>query len=166
MKATLILLCGLAVAAPASAQDEPKLSIRPFVMGIAQSFTAKETFDAVFEKHTQSLFGGGVQVVLWDRFVAEVGASRAEMSGERAFHSGDQNFRLGIPLTATITPVEVTGGTVPLWEHGPHCRPVSSRTATRRRRTSRISENVDTRSPASCSTAASIPATAGLPAPR
>ena len=45
-------------------------------MGIAQSFTAKETFDAVFEKHTQSLFGGGVQVVLWDKFVAEVGASR------------------------------------------------------------------------------------------
>ena len=44
------------------------------------------------------------------QFVAEVGASRAEMTGERAFHSGDQNFRLGIPLTATITPVEVTGG--------------------------------------------------------
>ena len=118
MKATLILLCGLALAAPASAQDEPRLSIRPFVMGIAESFTAADTFDAVFEKHTQSLFGGGVQVVLWDRFVAEVGASRLRMNGERAFHSGDQSFRLGIPLTATITPVEVTGGyRLPLWEH-------------------------------------------------
>ena len=37
-----------------------------------------------------------MQVVLWDKFVAEVSASRAEMTGERAFHSGDQNFRLGI----------------------------------------------------------------------
>jgi len=27
MKATLILLCGLALASPAAAQDEPKLSI-------------------------------------------------------------------------------------------------------------------------------------------
>ena len=118
MKATLILLCGLALAVPASAQDEPRLSIRPFGMGVAETFSAVETFDAVFEKHTQSLFGGGVQVVLWDRFVAEVGASRVRMTGQRAFHSGSQSFRLGIPLTATITPVEVTGGyRFPLWEH-------------------------------------------------
>jgi opacity protein-like surface antigen len=118
VKATCLLLCSLALAAPASAQDPPTLSIRPFVMGVAESFTAVETFDAVFEKHTQSLFGGGVQVVLWDKFVAEVGASRVRMDGERAFHSGNTSFRLGIPLRATITPVEITGGyRFPLWEH-------------------------------------------------
>jgi len=118
MRATLLLLCSLALAAPAAAQDPPALSIRPFVMGVVESFTATETFDAVFETHTQSFFGGGVQVVLWDKFVAEVGASRARMEGERAFHSGSQSFRLGIPLTATIAPLEVTGGyRFGLWEH-------------------------------------------------
>ena len=62
--------------------------------------------------------GGGVQVVVFDRFVAEIGASRARLTGERAFHSGGTTYRLGIPLTATITPLEVTGGyRFPLWEH-------------------------------------------------
>ena len=118
MRATLLMLCSLALAAPAAAQDPPALSIRPFVMGVVESFTATETFDAVFETHTQPFFGGGVQVVLWDKFVAEVGASRARMDGERAFHSGTQSFRLGIPLTATIAPLEVTGGyRFGLWEH-------------------------------------------------
>jgi len=118
VKTTVLLLCGLALAAPAAAQDPPALSIRPFVLGTEQSFAAKDTFKGIFDTNTAPFFGGGVQVVLYDRFVAEVGASRFKRTGERAFHSGTQTFRLGIPLTATITPVEVTGGyRFPLWEH-------------------------------------------------
>lgn len=87
-------------------------------MGTEQAFAAINTFDGAFEKNRAPFVGGGVQVVVLDRFVAEVGASRFRMTGERAFHSGTQTYRLGIPLTATITPVEVTGGyRLPLWEH-------------------------------------------------
>jgi outer membrane protein W len=105
-----MLCAGLLLATSAAAQQAPALSIRPFALGTTQSFAAKETFDAAFETSVAPFFGGGVQVVLWDRFIAEVGASRFRMTGERAFRSGNTNFRLGIPLTATITPVEITGG--------------------------------------------------------
>jgi Outer membrane protein beta-barrel domain len=101
---------GLTLAAPASAQDAPALSIRPFVMATDQSFAAVDTFDAVFGKTYFPFFGGGVQVVIYDSFFAEASASRFRQTGERAFLSGGKPFPLGIPLTATITPFEVTGG--------------------------------------------------------
>jgi opacity protein-like surface antigen len=110
MKATLMLLAALAIAAPAIAQDAPALSIRPFVLATEQSFAAKETFKAAFETSVGPFFGGGVQVVLFDHFVAEIGASRFRMNGQRAFRSGGKTYRLGIPLTTTITPLEITGG--------------------------------------------------------
>jgi outer membrane protein W len=101
---------GLAMAAPAAAQAPPALSIRPFVMATGQSFAAVDTFDAAFGKTFFPFFGGGVQVVIHDGFFAELGASRFEQTGQRAVLSGGKPFQLGIPLTATITPFEITGG--------------------------------------------------------
>jgi outer membrane protein W len=40
----------------------------------------------------------------------EIAVSRFSATGQRAFVAGGQAFPLGIPLTATITPFEVTGG--------------------------------------------------------
>lgn len=107
---TLAFGLSLLVAAPVAAQDPPALSIRPFVMATEQSFAAVDTFDAVFGKTYFPFFGGGAQVVIHDRFFAEISASRFRQTGERAFISGGKPFKLGIPLTATITPLEVTGG--------------------------------------------------------
>jgi opacity protein-like surface antigen len=113
-----LLLASLALASPAAAQDPPGLSIRPFVMGAEQRFTAGDTFDAVFETTRGPFFGGGVQVVVVDQFVIEVGASRFRHTGQRVFRTNAGSiFRLGIPLTATITPFEITGGyRFPIWE--------------------------------------------------
>jgi hypothetical protein len=113
VKTTLLLLVGLALAAPvapAVAQVAPSLSIRPFVMATDQSFAATETFDAAFGKTLFPFFGGGVQVLVHDRFFVELSASRFRQNGERAYRSGGKVFKLGIPLTTTITPVEITGG--------------------------------------------------------
>jgi len=110
VKRICMLLVGLALAAPAAAQDAPALSIRPFVLGAGQSFAAVDTFDAVFGRSYDVFLGGGVQVVVQDRFYFEGTASRFTQKGQRAFRSGGQNFRLGIPLTATIIPFEVTAG--------------------------------------------------------
>jgi hypothetical protein len=113
------LILGLVIAAPAAAQRPPQrptsqpapaVSIRPFVMATEQSFAAIDTFDATFGKTYGPFFGGGVQVVIHDSFVVEASASRFRQTGERAYLSGGQAFKLGIPLTATITPLEVTGG--------------------------------------------------------
>jgi outer membrane protein W len=106
----LLLIAGLALASPAAAQTPPALSIRPFVMATEESFTAIDTFDAAFGKTVFPFVGGGVQVVVHDRFFAEVGASRFRQAGQRAYLSGGKAFPLGIPLTATITPLEITAG--------------------------------------------------------
>jgi opacity protein-like surface antigen len=106
----ILLLAGLAVATPAAAQNPPVVSIRPFVMATAQSFAASDTFDASFGKTVLPFFGAGVQVVVNDGFFVELGVSRFRQTGERAFLSNGTPFKLGIPLTATITPLEITGG--------------------------------------------------------
>ena len=90
--------------------DAPGLSLRPFVMGTEQSFTATETFETAFGQAHEPFIGGGLQVVVRDRYYAEIGASRFRRTGERVFRFNDENFRLGLPLTAEITPIEVTGG--------------------------------------------------------
>lgn len=111
MKLRLALVALLALIGPtASAQDEPSLSIRPFVFGSIQGFTAVDSFDAVFGRSYEPFFGGGAQVVFHDQFFVELAASRFKQTGERAFISNGQSFRLGIPLTATLTPFEVTAG--------------------------------------------------------
>ena len=106
----LVLIAGLALAAPAAAQDPPAISIRPFVMATEQSFTAVDTFNATFGKTALPFFGGGVQVVVKDGVFVEVTASRFRQTGQRAYLSGGKSFQLGIPLTATITPLEVSAG--------------------------------------------------------
>jgi outer membrane protein W len=106
----ILLMAGLAVAAPAAAQSPAVVSIRPFVMATAQSFAASDTFDASFGKTVFPFFGAGIQVVVDDGFFVEIGVSRFRQTGERAFLSGGTPFKLGIPLTATVTPLEITGG--------------------------------------------------------
>ena len=115
MKIATCLVLGLALAAPAAAQnaaddDVPALSIRPFGLGTVQSFSAVDTFSAVFGRSYDPFLGGGVQVVVHDQYFVELTASRFQRTGQRAFISGGQKFQLGIPLKATITPLEATGG--------------------------------------------------------
>lgn len=112
MKTTLSLLFALVLAAPAAAQqpDDVPLSIRPFALGTLESFSAADTFDAVFGRTYQPFFGGGVQVLVDGKYFVELSASRFKDTGQRAFISGGQAFKLGIPLTATFTPFEITGG--------------------------------------------------------
>jgi len=106
----IMLVAALAIASPAAAQNPPVVSIRPFVMATAQSFAASDTFDASFGKTVFPFFGAGVQVVVNGGFFVELGISRFRQTGERAFLSNGTPFRLGIPLTATVTPLELTGG--------------------------------------------------------
>jgi hypothetical protein len=121
-----VLLFAVALAVPAAAQRPPQrppprtparplpppppISFRPFVVGTEESFAAVNTFDAVFGHTYAPFFGGGLQVVFHDGFFVELSASRFKQTGQRAYRIGGQSFRLGIPLTATITPFEVTGG--------------------------------------------------------
>ena len=107
---SLSVSLGLLLAMPAAAQDAPSVSIRPVVMATVQSFAAVDTFDAAFGKSYFPFFGGGVQVVIHDGLFVEAIASRFRQTGQRAYLSGGKAFQLGIPLTATITPLEISAG--------------------------------------------------------
>ena len=123
MQTTIVLLLMLAASTPLAAQtrlvqrprvftssDEPAISPRVFVMAAKQQFSATTTFDAVFGAPAQPFWGGGGEVVFRGGLFVDVSASQFKKTGQRAFVSNGETFRLGIPLTATITPVELTGG--------------------------------------------------------
>ena len=116
MKALLALSLAVGVAAPVAAQarrpaqkETNALSIRGVGFFSSEQLAAKKTFDAIFGESSERLFGGGVVVAERGLFF-EVDFSRFSKTGQRAFLSNGQAFRLNIPLTATVTPVEVTGG--------------------------------------------------------
>jgi hypothetical protein len=116
IKTFFVWLVACAVAAPLAAQtgpvsghDEDDLSFRGvgFVMG--QQFAAKTSFNAVFGNSYEQFFGGGV--LLAERGVyLELAISRFKKSGQRAFISNGQTYPLGIPMTVSVSPFEVTGG--------------------------------------------------------
>ena len=127
--ATTAILLALGFASPAAAQTptrpparpaprrvlpplpaEPPISFRPYVMGAESAFAAVETFKAVFGKSYGPFFGGGLQVAFHGKYYVDVGASRYAQTGQRAFFANGQSFGLGIPLTAHITPLEITAG--------------------------------------------------------
>lgn len=127
MKTSLAMICALSVSASLAAQVRrpapapprrvtppppplPKLALRPFFLATAESFTAVETMKAAFGRSIQPFFGGGLELALRNGFYVDVAGSRFSKAGTRAFRTNGQTFRLGLPLTATITPVEVTGG--------------------------------------------------------
>lgn len=93
-----------------SPNDAPSLSLRPFFVYAGERFTAHETFDTVFSQSFQSLYGGGLQLAFRSGFYVDVTASQLKKTGQRAFFFEGQGFPLGIPLTATLTPFEVSAG--------------------------------------------------------
>lgn len=107
MKRLGILLFLLGAASPVAAQS---VAVRPFFLFSEQRFAASESFDAVFGGSVEPFIGGGAQLALANGLFVDVTISRFKKIGERAFQFDGDTFQLGIPLTATLMPIEVTGG--------------------------------------------------------
>jgi opacity protein-like surface antigen len=97
---------------PRTSLPKPKddLGVDLFAQFGSTSFTAAESFAAILGKSTGSTFGGGGQIRLPLNLFVRVDVSRLKEIGERVFVSNGEVFKLGIPTTITITPIEVTGG--------------------------------------------------------
>lgn len=120
---TLVIAVAWVAAFPvaASAQQKPPAAARPAppraqtsVRGFGDigltRFAAAETFKATLGSSTGVFVGGGVEVVLPQRFFFNVRVSRFQKTGERVFVDGDEVFPLGIEMKVGIRPVEVSGG--------------------------------------------------------
>lgn len=114
---TLIAL--LAGAVSAAAQPAP--TVRPAASRSIQiggygmvgrlNLVARETFEAVIGKRSGPVFGGGITMGLpLGGLYLDVGAWRFKQEGERVFVTGSEVFKLGVPLTVTLIPIEVTAG--------------------------------------------------------
>jgi opacity protein-like surface antigen len=86
------------------------VALRGFAGVGTQSFTAERSFETVLGSSRGVVFGGGIEAVLPRGMFVGLRASRFRRTGERVFTFNDQAFKLGIPSTVTITPVELTGG--------------------------------------------------------
>jgi opacity protein-like surface antigen len=111
----MLVVLLLTVASPAAAQasaptTEPAFGVRLFGLATSQRFAAQETFNASFGSSRGTFWGAGAEVDLRVGLFADVAVSRFNKTGQTAFIFNGQAFPLGIPLTATITPVEFTAG--------------------------------------------------------
>jgi hypothetical protein len=116
------------LASPAAAQGGPPRAVAPTppsptgrplhvaVYGTAGVFTAtaRDSFEAILDTRSGRDLGAGAQLAwlsgpLRGLFV-QVDLSRFEQTGERVFVHEGEVFPLGIPLTVSLTPVEVSGG--------------------------------------------------------
>jgi len=106
------LLIGLAALAaaprPAEAQFGP-LDIRAAAEAGITTFSAGRSFDAVTGSPSGPTWGGGVEAVFGGRVGVGLRASRFAVRGERVFPFEGTIFRLGVPATITVTPIELTG---------------------------------------------------------
>ena len=110
----IVAACVIGSATPAAAQTDdagapPRVSIRLVGTFAVERFSADTTFGAIFGQPLGALFGGGARVEKGALFV-EGTASRFRRTGERGFATGDEGFGLDIPLTVTISPVEIAAG--------------------------------------------------------
>jgi len=111
--AGLIILAPVAAAAQTSRPRRPaaKPSIGLFALYDYSTIASPKSFDAVFGKHTTTGPGLGVDVVnLFSGAFVRVDGSQSSLSGERVIIFNGEVFKLGIPLTAKLTPLEFGGG--------------------------------------------------------
>lgn len=99
---------------PSAMVSRPRRQVRRFgIRGYGEGqytwFTAADSFKAIFDTSGGLFYGGGAQVHFGPIYV-DVGVSRFEKTGERAFVFEGDVFRLGIPDRITMTPMVVTAG--------------------------------------------------------
>ena len=113
MVVVVLLACGGTARAqgrPAVPAAPPAFAVRLFGDAGLDQLHAGQSFNAVFGRSNGPVFGGGAELALRSNWWVRVGAWRFRNVGERAVRLENRTFRLGIPLTITIVPIEASAG--------------------------------------------------------
>lgn len=91
--------------------NRPPLTARVHGLAGFQSFTAKDSFEAVLDTSGGPVFGAGGGLLLGRNVFVDVLVSRFSADGSRVFvtDTGDR-FDLGIPTTVRVVPLDVSIG--------------------------------------------------------
>ena len=103
-------VAALVLAGAPSADAQFRVDVRGFGDVGMTAFAATRSFEAVLGSASGMVWGGGVEAVIPRGVFLSLRASRLRRHGERVFLFEEQRFPLGIPVTVTITPVELAGG--------------------------------------------------------
>ena len=88
-----------------------RIQIGGYAMFGRINFAATESFDAIVGRPSGPIFGGGARISLpYGGLFADVGASRYRGEGERVLVANNEILKLGIPVTITVTPIELSAG--------------------------------------------------------
>ena len=100
-----LLLC--AAAAPASAQ----VGFRGVLTYGQLNFQAKDSFEAVLDSSSGTIYAAGVQLLFQSGVYLELTTGKLQEDGQRVIVSpAGQLLPQGQPLEVTLRPIEVTGG--------------------------------------------------------
>ena len=99
---------------PAAPSTGRPFRVSVFGYGGLLNLSATKSFDAILGTTSGPVVGGGGQVAVLAgplrNVFFQVDFSQFEETGERVFVSGGEVFRLGIPNTLTLRPIEFTAG--------------------------------------------------------
>jgi len=95
--------------APAFAQFHG-IDVHPFVLVTDQRFAAQTSFKAEFDSAAEAFWGAGVDIVYRRAYFLDLSVSHMSKTGQRAFLNNGDVFRLGVPVRAVVTPLELTAG--------------------------------------------------------
>ena len=94
-----------AAAARAGAQGWGAIRLRPFGEFAFQTFTASQSFKAIFGSSTGFFYGGGVDMALSRSLGLGVAITHFQKTGERAFAYNGESFPLGVAERVSMTPI-------------------------------------------------------------
>jgi opacity protein-like surface antigen len=94
-----------------SSSQTPSIGVRGYVTLGADTMSAKDSFNAVLGTSTLTGFGVGADVLnIWKGLFLRGAVSRAQEDGNRAFVFNGEVITLNVPITVTVTPIELAGG--------------------------------------------------------
>lgn len=100
--------------AQAPARPPGRRSVRAFGQLGGVLFTARDSFEAIVDGAFGVMFGGGGQYLFPGGGFLEAGFERYQADGQRVLVSGNEYFRLPIPTTISVTPIQFTAGYRPV----------------------------------------------------
>jgi len=96
---------------PQARKTRAAVRLRAFGLVGFQSFTAADSFSAVLNSSSGTMFGGGGGLLLGRNVFVDVSLSRFSADGSRVFVAdGGEIIDLGIPAQVTVTPIDVSIG--------------------------------------------------------